>query len=192
MFNQIQQLNCLNLIVRTLFKSTLEFQFYKVKRQILFLIATTLFFSCNPQNQGTKDNGLEEVKLDGKTSNADIVRMPISADKDLDTLNIAKIVFEEPIYNFGSVTEGSVVKHTFKFRNTGNKPLLISDIMTTCGCTVPTWNKSPIQPGGTDVVSVSFNTDGKINEQNKKITVISNTFPAQNDVVLRGAVMKNN
>ena len=178
--------------MRNLFKSTLEFQFYKVKRQILFSIAIISLFSCNPQNQGSKDNGLEEVKLDGKTSNADIVRMPISADKDLDTLNIAKIVFEEPIYNFGSVTEGSIVKHTFKFKNTGNKPLLISDIMTTCGCTVPTWNKSPIQPGGTDVVNVSFNTEGKNFEQNKKITVLTNTFPAQNDVVLRGSVMKNN
>ena len=102
------------------------------------------------------------------------------------------ISWEKSTHDFGDLVQGDKVEHIFKFKNTGNKPLLISDIMTTCGCTVPTWNKSPIQPGGTDVVNVSFNTEAKINEQNKKITVISNTFPAQNDIVLRGSVMKNN
>ena len=151
-----------------------------------FLLAF-IFISCN-NNNGKKDNGLDEVRLDGKTSNADIVRMPITADTPLDTNNIAKITMEETDFNFGSVTEGDVVKHTFKLKNVGNQPLLITDIRTTCGCTVPTWNKSPIAANANDQVEVKFDTKGKANEQIKKITIIANTFPAETELILRGMV----
>jgi Protein of unknown function (DUF1573) len=143
--------------------------------------------SCN-NNKGKKDNGLDEVRLDGKTSNADIVRMPVTADTPLDTNNIAKITMEETDFNFGSVNEGDVVKHTFKLKNVGNQPLLITDIRTTCGCTVPTWNKSPIAANANDQVEVKFDTKGKANEQVKKITIIANTFPSETELILRGMV----
>ena len=149
-----------------------------------------LFFlmSACKNEDGKKDNGLEEVRIDGKTSNSDIVRMPISADKPLDTTNIAKIVLEETDVNFGEVTEGAVVKHTFKFKNTGNQPLLISDIRTTCGCTVPEWNHNPMPSGSMDKIDVKFNTEGKQDMQTKKITIIANTFPAETELILRGVV----
>jgi Protein of unknown function (DUF1573) len=150
---------------------------------LLAFIAT----SCN-NNNDKKNNGLDEVRLDGKTSNADIVRMPITADTPLDTNNIAKITMEETDFNFGSVNEGDVVKHTFKLKNVGNQPLLITDIRTTCGCTVPTWNKSPIAANANDQVEVKFDTKGKANEQVKKITIIANTFPAETELILRGMV----
>jgi Protein of unknown function (DUF1573) len=151
-----------------------------------FLLAF-IVTSCN-NNNGKKDNGLDEVRLDGKTSNADIVRMPVTADTPLDTNNIAKIMMEETDFNFGSVNEGDVVKHTFKLKNVGNQPLLITDIRTTCGCTVPTWNKSPISANANDQVEVKFDTKGKANEQVKKITIIANTFPAETELILRGMV----
>jgi hypothetical protein len=151
-----------------------------------FLLAF-IAISCN-NNNGNKDNGLDEVRLDGKTSNADIVRMPVTADTPLDTNNIAKIAMEETDFNFGSVNEGDVVKHTFKLKNVGNQPLLITDIRTTCGCTVPTWNKSPIAANASDQVEVKFDTKGKENEQVKKITIIANTFPAETELIVRGMV----
>jgi Protein of unknown function (DUF1573) len=150
-------------------------------------LSVFIFISCN-NNNGKKDNGLDEVRLDGKTSNADIVRMPITADTPLDTNNIAKITMEETDFNFGSVNEGDVVKHTFKLKNVGNQPLLITDIRTTCGCTVPSWNKSPISANANDQVEVKFDTKGKANEQIKKITIIANTFPAETELILRGMV----
>jgi PBP1b-binding outer membrane lipoprotein LpoB len=157
--------------------------------KLLFYIflSAFIFISCN-NNNGKKDNGLDEVRLDGKTSNADIVRMPVTADTPLDTNNIAKITMEETDFNFGSVNEGDVVKHTFKLKNVGNQPLLITDIRTTCGCTVPSWNKSPISANANDQVEVKFDTKGKANEQIKKITIIANTFPAETELILRGMV----
>ena len=150
-------------------------------------IFTFILLSCS-DNSEKKNNGLEEVRLDSKTSNADIVRMPVTADTPLDTNNIAKITMEETDFNFGSVTEGSVVKHTYKLKNGGTQPLLITDIRTTCGCTVPTWNKNPIAAGASDQVEVKFDTKGKENEQVKKITIIANTFPAETELILRGMV----
>jgi hypothetical protein len=149
------------------------------------LLAICVMVAC--QND-KKSNGLSEVRLDGKTSNADIVRMPISADKPLDTSQIAKIQFDSTEYYFGTVKEGTIVKHTFSFKNTGNAPLLIADVRTTCGCTVPTWNKNPIPVGATDKIDVSFNTENKENEQVKKITILANTFPSETVTVIMGKV----
>lgn len=157
-------------------------------RIIISFLYLSLFLLACKDNEASKDNGLEEVRIDGKTSNADIVRMPISADKPLDTANIPKISFEEKEFVFGEVTEGVVVKHTFKFINTGNQTLLISDVRTTCGCTVPVWNRSPIPAGGTDKIEVSFDTNGKQETQAKIITVIANTFPSETEVILKGFV----
>ena len=157
-----------------------------MSKLFFYIFLLTFFTSCNDNQK--KNNGLEEVRLDGKTSNADIVRMPITADTPLDTNNIAKITLEETDFNFGSVNEGDVVKHTFKLKNVGNQPLLITDIRTTCGCTVPTWNKSPIVANANDQVEVKFDTKGKANEQIKKITIIANTFPAETELILRGMV----
>lgn len=157
-----------------------------MSKLFFYIFLLTFFTSCNDNQK--KNNGLEEVRLDGKTSNADIVRMPITADTPLDTNNIAKITLEETDFNFGSVNEGDVVKHTFKLKNVGNQPLLITDIRTTCGCTVPTWNKSPIAANANDQVEVKFDTKGKANEQVKKITIIANTFPAETELILRGMV----
>ena len=73
------------------------------------------------------------------------------------------------------ITEGDVVKHQFKFSNTGKYPLEILKAEGTCGCTVPTWPKDPIKPGDSADIEVSFNTSGKPNRQSKSITLTSNT-----------------
>ena len=158
-----------------------------MKYCLFILFTLPVLFACR-QHTDKKDNGLQEVRLDDKTANADIVRMPVSADKPLDTVNIAKIIFDSSEFNFGTVNEGAIVRHTFTFKNTGKTPLLISDVRTTCGCTVPTWNKNPIPAGASDKIDVSFNTENKQNEQVKKITVIANTFPSETVVVVMGVV----
>ena len=84
------------------------------------------------------------------------------------------ITFEEAEYNFGDITQGDVVEHTFTFKNTGTQPLVIDRIDVTCGCTTPTWTKEPILPGKTGTVVAKFNSAGKLGNQKKAITVHSN------------------
>lgn len=84
------------------------------------------------------------------------------------------ISFEESEYNFGDITQGDVVEHTFKFKNTGTQPLVIDRIDVTCGCTTPTYSKEPILPGKTGTVVAKFNSAGKLGNQKKAITVHTN------------------
>ena len=67
------------------------------------------------------------------------------------TSNLPKttIEFEETKHNFGTIKEGEKVKHIYKFKNTGDNPLIISNAVASCGCTVPSYPKEPIPPGGT-------------------------------------------
>ena len=150
--------------------------------------ALILTVGCKPNAAEKKDNGLQEVRLDDKTSNADIVRLPVSADKPLDTASMARIVFEEKSYDFGQITEGAVVSRSFKFKNTGKVPLVIADIQTTCGCTVPDWKRSPIQPNESSEVNVRFNSEGKNGDIEKPIRVIANTVPTETVLKLTGKV----
>ena len=88
--------------------------------------------------------------------------------------NGPKIVFSENRYEFGDIIQGDIIEHVFEFTNSGNAPLVLQDVKTTCGCTVPEWPRSPLAPGATAELKVKFNSAGKIGIQNKVITVISN------------------
>lgn len=161
-----------------------------MKQCFLVFLMLLSFAACKQGATEKKDNGLQEVRLDDKVSNADIVRLPVSADKPIDTANVPKIQLVETLYNFGEITEGGLVKHNYKFKNTGKTPLIITDVQTTCGCTVPSWNKNPIQPNEVDEISVEFNSEGKEGKMDKPITIIANTFPARTEFKLIGFVKK--
>ena len=98
------------------------------------------------------------------------------------------ITFEEVKYDFGSVAQGGIVDHTFKFKNTGNAPLVISNIGVSCGCTTPEWTKAPVMPGKTGSITAHFNSTGKIGMQNKVLTIESNAASGSTTVALVGEV----
>ncbi len=90
-------------------------------------------------------------------------------------VNGPALTFEETEYNFGDISQGDVVEHTFKFKNTGTQPLIIERVDVTCGCTTPAWTKEPVMPGKTGIVTAKFNSAGKLGQQKKAITVHSNS-----------------
>src|SRR5207302_3236285 len=83
----------------------------------------------------------------------------------------------DSVYNFGRVTEGEKVEYSFRFRNTGKKPLVITNTSASCGCTVPEKPEKPILPGETGFIKVVFNSKGKAGHNEKTVTVISNAYP---------------
>ncbi|MBW3130950.1 DUF1573 domain-containing protein [Hymenobacter profundi] len=98
------------------------------------------------------------------------------------------IQFEESKYDFGSVAQGGIVEHTFKFKNTGTAPLVISNIGVSCGCTTPDWTRDPVMPGKTGSVTAKFNSAGKMGMQNKVLTIESNSAAGNAMVSLVGEV----
>lgn len=111
--------------------------------------------------------------------------MPANAQTKVAGPNIQ---FEESKYDFGAVKQGDVVEHTFKFKNTGTAPLVISNIGVTCGCTTPDWTRNPVMPGKTGTVTAKFNTAGKMGMQNKVLTIESNSAAGNAMVALVGEV----
>jgi hypothetical protein len=91
-----------------------------------------------------------------------------------DTIEIAQFYFESTEHDFGDVNQGETVEYFFDFKNSGNIPLIIQNVLTTCGCTAPEWPKIPIQAGESDQIKVVFDSSSKIGRQNKVITIRSN------------------
>jgi hypothetical protein len=87
----------------------------------------------------------------------------------------ANISFEKGQHNFGKIKEadGSVT-YNFEFTNTGSKPLIISQVRASCGCTSPNWSREPVLPGNKGFVSATYNPKNRPGPFNKSITVISN------------------
>ena len=96
----------------------------------------------------------------------------------------------DTLYNFGNIKEGEIVNCSFRFVNTGTKPLIITDTKAQCGCTVPERPTEPIKPGDTSVIKATFNSAGKEGHTNKTITVISNTEPAFPTLLITGEIEK--
>lgn len=92
------------------------------------------------------------------------------------------ITFEEDKHDFGDIYQGDKVQHTFAFENTGTEPLIITNVMVTCGCTATEWPRDPIAPGQQGEITIQFNSAGKMGRQNKVITVMSNATNAQSKV----------
>jgi len=164
-----------------------------MKYNFLFLSALLLLFSsCQDSPQGTKNHKDPIIKAHKKADGdySEIIRIEDSIlDGDRDTSSMAKMSFEEKIYDFGTVNEGDIVKHTFRYKNTGKRPLMLKVAHSTCGCTVPHYNtNTPLQPGEIDSIVVTFDTTNKTEKQNKPITVIANSYPNKVKLYLRGFV----
>jgi hypothetical protein len=84
------------------------------------------------------------------------------------------LTLKEKSIDFGDLTQGDKVEHTFVFQNTGTGPLIISNVAVTCGCTATQWPKEPIAPGKSSELKISFNSAGKMGKQNSVVRIYSN------------------
>ncbi|MCS6934850.1 MAG: DUF1573 domain-containing protein [Chitinophagales bacterium] len=92
-------------------------------------------------------------------------------------------------YQFDTVREGDIVKHTFRIKNIGDKDFIIASATGSCGCTVPRYSKEPIKPGEITSLDVEFNTSGKKNDQIKTVLISCNTAKRTETLYLKGYVI---
>ena len=98
--------------------------------------------------------------------------------------------FAETKHDYGVIEQGEKVAHVFKFKNTGNEPLIISNAKGSCGCTVPQWPKDPVMPGAEGVIKVVYNTARRPGAFTKTVTLTSNAATATKVLKIRGTVIK--
>jgi hypothetical protein len=145
-------------------------------RKIILISGLVLFVlsGCNNQNNG---------KL-----STDVVTNPNTANGDKKD-NLPQITFEKDLHDFGKVIQGEKVSYSFKFKNTGNSDLVISQVHSSCGCTVMKFPKDAIKPGGSDKVTVTFDSQGRKGIQNKAVTVVSNCQPPTSIIRIKASIV---
>src|SRR5699024_5938762 len=100
-----------------------------------------------------------------------------------------KIEFDEPIFDFGQVKEGEVVEQIYSYTNTGTAPVILSQVSASCGCTTPSYTQTPVLPGQSGEIKVSFDSDGQVGKQQKIVTIASNAENKVTTIQLRGEVL---
>ncbi len=141
-----------------------------MKKITIFLIAATLFISCDNQKKD-KPAGLDPKQTE-------------EALKETTTVEII-----DSAYTFKPVTDGEKVAYSYRFKNTGTKPLVIIDATASCGCTVPQKPEKPILPGELGFIKVVFDSKGRVGNAYKTITVKSNASPEFPMLILTGDVV---
>ncbi len=142
-----------------------------MKKFILSLIVILGLISC-------------ETKSDNLSTS--LVNNPNSAEGKKG--NAPSIKFEHMEHDFGKVLQGEQVSHTFKFKNVGDAPLIISSIEKTCGCTTPDFSNKPIKPGESGKITVTYDSKGHKGFQNKRLIVKANTNPSETILRIKAQV----
>ncbi len=104
--------------------------------------------------------------------------------------NKAEFKFEKEVHDFGTVNEGPAAVYEFKFANTGKEPLILTNVVASCGCTTPKWSKEPVAQGKTGSIFVSYDTNGRVGGFNKAVTVSSNSKTPVKVLYIKGVVDK--
>lgn len=100
---------------------------------------------------------------------------------------VAKIEFKSETVDYGEIERGSDGVRVFEFTNTGNAPLVISKVSSSCGCTIPKKPEAPIMPGETGEIQVKYDTN-RVGPIRKAVTVISNADTPTKILKIKGTV----
>ena len=101
----------------------------------------------------------------------------------------AGMVFVTETIDYGTVAYNSDGRREFVFTNNGNKPLIITNVQSTCGCTVPTYPKEPIAPGAKGVIGVKYDTSRAGQAFTKTVTLTTNAVEPSKTLTIKGNVL---
>ena len=144
-------------------------------KKFLYLFAIMFVFtSCG-------DDPFSKVKSENVNS---------AAVRDNAPFKYPVMTFDRKIHDFGTIEDGVPQETIFSYTNTGDAPLVISEIKSTCGCTVPQdWSRAPLLPGESSQFTVKFNGKGA-NKTTKTVTVNANTQNGSESVRIMAFINK--
>lgn len=139
------------------------------------------------------------VHMNGNTNRNYRLIVSANIQEDFSSLSPAEranaptIEFDNKTFNFGKLTQGENVEHEYSFKNTGKSELVIRKVRASCGCTAIITDKKVIHAGEAGSIKVNFNSRGKMGNQNKTVTVITNDPDHPREILwIRGEVVSNN
>jgi hypothetical protein len=101
--------------------------------------------------------------------------------------NAAQISFTQETIDYGNIKKDANGEREFTFKNTGKEPLIITNCVGSCGCTVPVWPKTPIAPGEKASIKVKYDTR-RVGRFQKTVTVTSNAGTPTKVLTIKGNV----
>lgn len=143
-------------------------QYYLDMKKLFLLSAIALvsFTSC-------KEKAAEKINQENVEK---------AAERDAQAIVFPAVTFDKTTHDFGEIMNGTPVETVFTYTNTGKSPLVVTDIKSTCGCTVPQgWSREPLAPGASSQFTVKFNGKGA-NKVSKTITLTTNTEKGREQV----------
>jgi Protein of unknown function (DUF1573) len=140
-----------------------------------------LLFACDQSTSSAAEEGANNIS----NTAVGIEAQPTAATP---TGAMPKFEFATMQHDFGNIKEGDVVKHTFKFKNAGDAPLIISNVQPQCGCTTTNYTKTPVPPNGEGEIELQFDSANKSGPQHKTATVMANIEGGQTQLVLTAIV----
>jgi len=165
-----------------------------IKNSILAIAILALTVSCKKEDALSKvDPNSTDIQATGYI---DAAQAPaLTTAPSVETVNTvpangkyAVMTFTKKEHDFGGINEGDKVETTFTFKNTGEADLIISNAAGSCGCTVPEYPKTPIKPGKSASMKVSFDSTGKPGMQQKSITITANTATGTDVLTIKANV----
>ncbi|MFT4154994.1 DUF1573 domain-containing protein [Parafilimonas sp.] len=139
-----------------------------MKTGISILFFLVIFYACSHDKKpGTNKQNIEPA-----------------LSKQNDTAGYTEIQWLDSVIDFGTMRSGDSMQFKFRFKNTGSKPLLISEAQPSCGCTITDYPKDPILPGKSSFISASFKSYTSFGPVFKTITVTANTKHNNKHVLL--------
>ncbi|MBS1621262.1 MAG: DUF1573 domain-containing protein [Bacteroidetes bacterium] len=134
-----------------------------MKKFGFFLAVIFLIAACNSSDTNSGSTGMTSEQKDNVLK---------------DTSNYTSIQWLDSTFtDLGKVKEGQVVEVAFRFKNSGNKNLVITDVSASCGCTIPEKPSKPYTPGQEGVIKAKFNSENRVGTNNKEIYVTANAQP---------------
>jgi hypothetical protein len=99
------------------------------------------------------------------------------------------MTFEQTTIDYGTIQQNADPYRVFNFKNTGDQPLIITNAVGSCGCTVPSYSKAPIAPGGTGEVKVRYDTN-RLGRFRKRVTLSNNLSEEPVVLTIMGEVLE--
>ena len=135
-------------------------------RPILILVAAIIFASC-----GSADSSAE-----------------VDAAREAGSKQLTTVQWIDSVRDYGRIIEGQKLAVSFRFKNSGDKPLIIESVHPACGCTVADYPKQPLKPGEEGEITGEFNSEGREGQQHKEIAVTTNTATRTQNLVFEVTV----
>jgi len=125
----------------------------------------------------------------GKAENPKKAQMQQNVDQQSQTNNpnAPVIEFNKTVHDYGDIKQNGNGKCEFQFTNKGKEPLILSNVRSSCGCTVPEWPRAPILPGQSETIKVKYDTK-RVGPINKTIHVYSNASESPITLRIKGTV----